>query len=365
MSSKPEDLPKSTRGLRIGGRKNGPRRSPPLDSDLFNKIVGGDIATLARAMTIVTSTGTLSSPLKNRLIASCRKGPRSAARIAITGGLGTGKSRLIERLAMHLVTVGDKRPCVLTLDSSTQRTGGCILGNKAFMRELIECESVFVRPLSSGTSGAKCTTMVDDAIHLCAAAPFDTILLEMGDNSPARSSLASLSDCLISVIPAGSDGDLAAMRCFIGHEADIHVITWPTGVRRDKALITMRALSETLALFNDGGSREKPLVISFTEGDDEAAVNLWQTIANFCARQKQSGEWDKRRAAAHRHLLQQRLCARFEEEFFAGETFCKSFDEGLAKLSNSPEAMGEITDKLLGLYCAGKERPTSVKVGQK
>ena len=353
MSQKAFQLQKDARGLRIGARnKSAAHEKARIDGDFLHKIKSGDIAALARAISLMAGRGSCGSTPRNAILAGCRQASQDAWRIAVTGGMGTGKSRLIEQLGLHLVKKELRRPCVLTLDSSSARSGGCLLGNKGFMRELMQCEQVFIRPLASGTSAAACTAMLDDVMTLCAAAPFDAILLEAGDTSPARSSLASLTDCLISVIPAGSDGDLAAMRSSIGQDADIHVITWPSGTRRDKALITMRTLAETLELFQGDASRAKPRVTTVTFEDDAAICDLWRLVDGFCTEQQHSGKWQARRAAARRHLLHQHLCDRLEEDFFADAARAKAYEDSMEPLASSSATMNTLVEQLLALYRA-------------
>ena len=65
----------------------------------------------------------------------------------IRGGLGTGKSTLIERLGALLVDDEHaQRVAVLAVDPSSARSGGSILGDKTRMATLAASARAFVRP---------------------------------------------------------------------------------------------------------------------------------------------------------------------------------------------------------------------------
>lgn len=54
-------------------------------------------------------------------------------RIGICGAPGAGKSSLIEKLGLYIAQDQGKKLAVLTVDPSSARTGGSILGDKTRM----------------------------------------------------------------------------------------------------------------------------------------------------------------------------------------------------------------------------------------
>ena len=73
-----------------------------------------------------------------------------ATRIGITGVPGVGKSAFIEAFGTLLTTAGH-RVAVLSIDPSSVRTGGSILGDKARMMKLSADPNAFIRPSPSGS----------------------------------------------------------------------------------------------------------------------------------------------------------------------------------------------------------------------
>jgi LAO/AO transport system kinase len=69
-----------------------------------------------------------------------------AIRIGLCGSPGAGKSSLIEKLGLHIAEDLGINLAVLTIDPSSQRSGGSILGDKTRMERLSFVEKAYVRP---------------------------------------------------------------------------------------------------------------------------------------------------------------------------------------------------------------------------
>jgi LAO/AO transport system kinase len=69
-----------------------------------------------------------------------------AIRIGMCGSPGAGKSSLIEKLGLYIAKDLKLNLAVLTIDPSSQRSGGSILGDKTRMERLSFVENAYVRP---------------------------------------------------------------------------------------------------------------------------------------------------------------------------------------------------------------------------
>jgi LAO/AO transport system kinase len=56
--------------------------------------------------------------------------------IGVTGAPGTGKSSLVNQLAMHYRKNADQRVAIVAVDPSSPFTGGAVLGDRVRMRDL-------------------------------------------------------------------------------------------------------------------------------------------------------------------------------------------------------------------------------------
>ena len=99
------------------------------------RLLAGDRAELARAITLVESSRADDRSAARDLLDAVMPHTGQAVRVGITGVPGVGKSTLIDALGMNLIGQGH-RVAVLAVDPSSTRTGGAILGDKTRMARL-------------------------------------------------------------------------------------------------------------------------------------------------------------------------------------------------------------------------------------
>ena len=84
-------------------------RRPELSIDQYvDGVQAGNIAVLARSLTLVESSNPTHQLLAEELLTRLLTFPVQAIRVGITGGRG-GKSTFIEALGLHLVALGASR----------------------------------------------------------------------------------------------------------------------------------------------------------------------------------------------------------------------------------------------------------------
>src|SRR5258705_475353 len=69
--------------------------------------------------------------------------------IGVTGAPGTGKSSLVNQLAMHYRKTEQKRIAIIAVDPSSPFTGGAVLGDRVRMRDLSGDPDVFIRSMAT------------------------------------------------------------------------------------------------------------------------------------------------------------------------------------------------------------------------
>src|SRR5438270_10414211 len=121
--------------------------------NLAERLVAGDRAALARAITLIESRKPAHQEMARKLMQAVLPQAGRAIRVGITGVPGVGKSTLIDTLGSNLTAEGH-RIAVLAIDPSSSRTGGSILADKTRMARLAHDRSAFIRPSpASGTLG--------------------------------------------------------------------------------------------------------------------------------------------------------------------------------------------------------------------
>ena len=73
---------------------------------------------------------------------------------------------------------GGKKVAVLTIDPSSTKTKGSILGDKTRMQELVKDPNAYIRPSPSGSSLGGVTRKTRETISILEAAGYDVILIE-------------------------------------------------------------------------------------------------------------------------------------------------------------------------------------------
>src|SRR5215813_3667736 len=120
-------------------------------SELARAVRASERAVLARAITLIESKRADHQQTARALVQELLPLTGKAMRVGITGAPGVGKSTSIDALGSFL-TGGGHKVAVLTVDPSSSRTGGSILGDKTRMARLAADDNAFIRPSpASGT----------------------------------------------------------------------------------------------------------------------------------------------------------------------------------------------------------------------
>ncbi|MFM9077663.1 MAG: methylmalonyl Co-A mutase-associated GTPase MeaB, partial [Solirubrobacterales bacterium] len=169
-------------------------------------VLTGDRGALSRAITLAESTRPEDVTQAQELISDLLPKTGGSARVGLTGVPGAGKSTAIEALGLWLLERG-KKVAVLTIDPSSARTGGSILGDKTRMQQLSASEDAFIRPSPSGGVLGGVARRTREAILLCEAAGYDVVLVESVGVGPHGLGLADqvYPHCRV-VVPGTGDG---------------------------------------------------------------------------------------------------------------------------------------------------------------
>lgn len=116
--------------------------------------------------------------LMKELFAQTPHRQNKAIRIGICGSPGAGKSSLIEKLGLYIAEELKIKLAVLTIDPSSQRSGGSILGDKTRMDKLSFVENAFVRPSPTRGMLGGLALNTGDVQQLCERAGYDAIVIE-------------------------------------------------------------------------------------------------------------------------------------------------------------------------------------------
>ncbi len=144
--------------------------------------------------------------------------------IGVTGAPGTGKSTLVNQLALYYRKEHDFRVAILAVDPSSPFTGGAVLGDRVRMRDLSGDKNVFIRSMASRGSLGGLAQSTSAMVQLFDAANYDVILVETVGAGQAEVDIAKLAHTTLVVEAPGLGDDIQAIKAGILEIADILVI---------------------------------------------------------------------------------------------------------------------------------------------
>jgi LAO/AO transport system kinase len=263
--------------------------------DLAAALRGGSRRALARAVTLVESTRPDHRAEAERLIEAILPITGGATRIGITGPPGAGKSSFIERFGLDGIARGH-RIAVLAVDPGSKRGGGAILGDKTRMTELAKSPAAFIRPSSAGAQTGGVARRTREAVLVCEAAGFDTVLVETVGAGQSETSVAEMTDMFLLILPPAAGDELQGLKRGIIELADLILVNKADGDLRDHATRSAAEYANAVHLIRPAHPEWQVAVraVSAFTGDGIDAV--WEDAARFRAALEASGAWGRRRA---------------------------------------------------------------------
>ncbi len=209
--------------------------------NLTDSVLRGDRLALARLLTQVEN-----QTLDGRLALEALF-PHSgkAHLIGVTGAPGTGKSTLVNRLALFF-RGQNRRVAVVAVDPSSPFTGGAVLGDRVRMKDLSGDPGVFIRSMASRGSLGGLARTTAGVVQVFDAAGYETILIETVGAGQGEVDIARLAHTTLVVEAPGLGDDIQAIKAGILEVADILVLNKadrPGVESTEKALRSMLELS--------------------------------------------------------------------------------------------------------------------------
>lgn len=295
---------------------------------LVDSILSGDRLALSRLLTQVENDTSEGRAALNTLFPHTGR----AHLIGVTGAPGTGKSSLVNQLALYYRKQTAKRIAVVAVDPTSPFTGGALLGDRVRMRDLSGDTDVFIRSMASRGSLGGLAHATAAVAQVFDAAGYEIIFIETVGAGQTEVDIARLAHTTLVVEAPGFGDDIQAIKAGILEIADILVLNkadQPGVENTERALRGMLDLAHPVQrTFQHHGKVETvdapgkssdnlwiPPILRTIATQAIGSAELAEAITRHREHLRQSGDWSRReRARLEREvetLIQETLAAQF------------------------------------------------------
>ncbi len=248
--------------------------------DLFEGLSNGNIVVLSKAITIIESKLSDNQIIADELLKKCLPNTGKSIRIGISGVPGAGKSSLIESLGAELLSRNHKI-AILTIDPSSSKTKGSILGDKTRMEKLVQNPNVFIRPTATGEHLGGVASKTRETIFLCEVAGFDIIIVETVGVGQSEIMVHSMVDFFLYVQVAGAGDELQGIKKGIMEISDAIVVNKSDGANVSNTLQTKQILENALHLSNTANELWQTKVLTCSALENRGIIDIWLLIQQY------------------------------------------------------------------------------------
>jgi LAO/AO transport system kinase len=316
-----------------------------LDASEYVKgVLEGDRVILSRAITIVESNLDSDKVLAKDIIQSILPSSGKSIRIGITGVPGVGKSTFIESFGKHLIGQGHK-VAILSIDPSSQRSKGSILGDKTRMEELANKEEAYIRPSASGDTLGGVANKTGETMLLCEAAGYDVILIETVGVGQSETAVHGMTDFFLLLMLSGAGDELQGIKKGIMEMADMLVINKADGDNIKKSQMARRQYENALHIFPQSESGWSPVVTTASALKNIGIAEVWEKVMEFKKLVTENGYFQTNRKEQQIQWMYTNIHEELKNLFYNSEPVKKSLkhlENDIIRSKVSPVKAAEI-----------------------
>ncbi|MBT3175611.1 MAG: methylmalonyl Co-A mutase-associated GTPase MeaB [Desulfobacula sp.] len=269
-------------------------QTDPESESFVQGILDGNRRMIAKTITLIESSLKTHQKKAFTVMEKILPHTGNSIRLGVTGVPGVGKSTFIENLGVYLADMGHK-VAVLTIDPTSRRSGGSILGDKTRMEKLAAHKNAFIRPSPAGETLGGVAAKTREIMLTCEAAGFDVILIETVGVGQSETSVASMVDFFLVLMIAGAGDELQGIKKGVLELADGIAINKADGDNLKAVEKAKADLDIAMHLIRPESSNWTTPVLTCSSVVEGGTQSVWETILDHHEKFKDSGEFLLRR----------------------------------------------------------------------
>jgi LAO/AO transport system kinase len=307
-----------------------------------------DQSSLPQAITLIESTRPDHQKKAHELLTSLLPKTGKSVRIGITGAPGVGKSTFIEAFGLYAISQGHK-VAVLAIDPSSARTGGSILGDKTRMAKLAQHDSAYIRPSPTGGALGGVARRTRETMLLCEAAGYDVIIVETVGVGQSETEVSDMVDMFVLLLLPGSGDELQGIKKGIVELADLIVVNKADGDLKGQAKRVRSDYAAALRMLKPSG-KWQPQAITCSALHGDGIDNIWQSVSDFFAVMKKSGDLKTRRALQAKAWMWKEIHAALLDRFTQHARTRKMIEKMEAEVQSGKRSPAQAASKLIETF---------------
>jgi LAO/AO transport system kinase len=204
---------------------------------LADDVLSGNRRALARLITGIENDAASAAEALAALFSHTGR----AHLVGVTGAPGTGKSSLVNHMALALRRQG-RSVAICAVDPTSPFSGGAILGDRIRMRDLAGDPGVFIRSMATRGSLGGLARATADVVRAMDAAGFDVVLIETVGAGQSEVDIARHAQTVLVVEAPGMGDDVQAIKAGILEIADVLVVNKSDDPRAQNTIKALRAM---------------------------------------------------------------------------------------------------------------------------
>jgi len=311
---------------------------------LVDDVTGHDRRALAKALSIVESSKACDQATST-LLMKALEAHGHAHVIGFAGAPGVGKSSFLNVLC-QLIIQAKHTVAILTVDPSSQRSGGSLMADLTRMPDLTGKPEVFIRTTPSSGFLGGIAPSTQKAIKVCDAAGYDYVIVETVGGGQSEFELAHWVDLFFYALTPGSGDDLQGMKRGVLEWVDGILVTQADQGREKLAQKSMHTYRQGLNLCRPPGQPDL-IAQAISIYDLKTIETFWRSVQGRLNTIADVHNYRSiRRAAGFQQAWRTGLIQHFESQ----QVFRHWLEKAESQFVTKSQSMDELIDDFLSTH---------------